>query len=78
MIALAWAAASVLAVTWEWALPRGDVPGPVELVSGIRSAAGEAALVTALGAVLLGTLPWVVRGLVAMRVEATRSGVPGL
>ncbi|WP_225924574.1 sensor histidine kinase [Pseudonocardia abyssalis] len=66
-------AGGVLYVLWEWALPRDDEPnGLFGLITGVDSRLGEIALNTAIGVVLLLTLPWMLRALVAVQAGLVR------
>ncbi len=75
VIAFSWLVAglgNLLYVGWEWALPRGEYSGLYGLITGDNSAPAEIALSTVIGALLLVTLPFVLRALVAVRVGLAR------
>lgn len=76
-IAVGWAAGALggtLYPLWEWALPRtpGELNGLYGVITGSSSRLGDLALVTGIGVFLLVTLPWVVRGLVAVQAGLAR------
>ena len=64
---------SLLYVTWQWALPDNDEGGGLFwLLTGIQGRLGEIAINTVLGAIMVGTSPLVIRGLVATRAALAR------
>jgi signal transduction histidine kinase len=76
-IAVSWAVGglgSTLYVLWEWSLPRsdGDYNGLFGLITGSFSRLGDIVLNTMIGVLLLISLPWVVRGLVAAQAGLAR------
>jgi signal transduction histidine kinase len=76
-IAVSWAVGglgSTLYVLWEWSLPRSDddYNGLFGLITGSFSRLGDIVLNTAIGVLLLISLPWVVRGLVAVQAGLAR------
>ncbi|WP_060711625.1 sensor histidine kinase [Pseudonocardia sp. HH130629-09] len=75
-VALAWSVTGLgglFYVFWQWSLPRGeDVWTLFESVTGIHSTAGDIALNTGLGVLLLVTLPTVVRWLTDVRALLAR------
>jgi signal transduction histidine kinase len=77
VIAVVWGvtgAGSLLYGAWEWALPRdGDYSGLFGLITGINTRITEIVFTTVLGVVLLLTLPFVVRGLVAAQAGLARA-----
>ncbi len=76
VISLTWGAAglaSLLYVTWEWSLPRqGDYTGLFGLITGINTWITEITFNTVLGVLMLLTLPFVLRGLVAVQAGLAR------
>ncbi|MGH3942104.1 MAG: sensor histidine kinase, partial [Pseudonocardiaceae bacterium] len=77
VIAVSWAVGglgSTLFVLWEWSLPRSEdeYNGLYGLITDSSSRLGDIVLNTAIGVFLLLTLPWVVRGLVAVHVGLAR------
>jgi signal transduction histidine kinase len=74
-IALGWGLGGLslaLYSAWEWALPRGDMRGLVELVTGNDTRAADIVVNTLIGVLALAAFPWVVRGLVAARAGLAR------
>ncbi|MGH3934966.1 MAG: sensor histidine kinase [Pseudonocardiaceae bacterium] len=77
-IAVSWAVAGLgltLYVLWEWSLPRPDNyynNGLFGLITGSSARLGDIALNTAIGMLMLISLPWVVRGLVAAQAGLAR------
>ncbi|WP_060633695.1 sensor domain-containing protein [Pseudonocardia sp. EC080610-09] len=75
-VALVWSVTGLgglFYVFWQWSLPRGeDVWTLFESVTGIHSTAGDIALNTGLGVLLLVTLPTVVRWLTDVRALLAR------
>jgi signal transduction histidine kinase len=78
VIAVVWTVGglgSALSVTWQWAIPRDpedDGGGLYWLLFGQHSLAGEIAVSTVLGLIMLATAPLVIRGLVATRAGLAR------
>lgn len=76
-LAVTWGVAGLggaVYVLWEWSLPRDDEPnGLFGLLTGVDSRFGDIALNTAIGVVLLLTLPWVLRALVAAQAGLARA-----
>jgi signal transduction histidine kinase len=63
----------LLYVTWQWALPDTDEGGGLFwLITGIQGRLGEIAINTVIGAIMVGTSPLVIRGLVATRAALAR------
>jgi signal transduction histidine kinase len=77
-IAVSWAIGglgSTLYVLWEWSLPRSEGyyhNGLFGLITGSSTRLGDIALNTAIGVLMLLSLPWVVRGLVAAQAGLAR------
>jgi signal transduction histidine kinase len=76
VLAVAWTVGGLgglLYVTWQWALPDNDAGGGLYwLLTGDQGRAGEIAVNTVLGAVMVATSPFLVRGLVATRAGLAR------
>lgn len=76
VVAVTWGVTGVgatLYLLWEWALPRdGDVTGLFGLVTTVNSRIAEIVVNTVLGLLLPVTLPWVLRGLVAVQAGLAR------
>jgi signal transduction histidine kinase len=76
ILAVAWTVGGLgglLYVTWQWALPVDDEGhGLYWLLSGDNARLGEIAVTTVLGAVMVATSPFLVRGLVATRAGLAR------
>ena len=68
---------SALYATWAWSLPESDSPddrnGLVELVTGVDWYWAEVAFNTAVGLLMLLTLPWVLRGLAGLHRVMARA-----
>ena len=77
-IAVSWAVGGLgltLYVLWEWSLSRSGNyynNGLFGLTTGSSARLGDIVLNTAIGVVLLASLPWVVRGLVAVQAGLAR------
>ncbi|MGH3755426.1 MAG: sensor histidine kinase [Pseudonocardiaceae bacterium] len=76
-IAVSWAVGGLgltLYVLWEWALPRTerDYHGLFGLITGSSSRLDDIASHTVIGVLMLLSLPWVVRGLVAVQAGLAR------
>ncbi|MEV1292627.1 sensor domain-containing protein [Pseudonocardia sp. NPDC049635] len=75
-VALAWSVAGLgglLYVFWQWSIPRGREDWTLfRSVTGVHSGAGDIALNTGLGVLLLVTLPTVVRWLTDVRALLAR------
>ncbi|MGH3842705.1 MAG: sensor histidine kinase [Pseudonocardiaceae bacterium] len=75
-IAVSWAAGGLggtLYLLWEWSLPSSGRDHTLYwLITGSSARSGDIALTTAIGVVLLLSLPWVVRGLVAAQTGLAR------
>ncbi|MCU1626141.1 MAG: histidine kinase [Pseudonocardia sp.] len=77
VIGVVWSVAGLgatLYVLWEWSLPRSDdeYKGLYGLLTQSASRLGDITLNTVVGVLMLVTLPWVVRGLVAFRAGLAR------
>lgn len=75
-LAVTWGAAGLGGAAyalWEWSLPRDDGPnGLFGLILGVDARLADIALNTAIGVALLLTLPWMLRGLVAVQAGLAR------
>lgn len=76
VVAVTWGVTGVggsLYLLWEWVLPRdGDVTGLFGLVTMVNSRIAEIVVNTVLGVLMVLTLPWVLRGLVAVQAGLAR------
>jgi signal transduction histidine kinase len=76
VIAVSWTVggfASMLAVTWQWALPRDEDDGGLYLLmTQTQSFWGEIVVSTVVGAFMVSTSPLVIRGLVSTRAGLAR------
>ncbi|NMH80670.1 sensor histidine kinase [Pseudonocardia xinjiangensis] len=76
VIGVAWTVSglgALLYITWQWALPDdGEGGGLFWLLTGVQGRLGDIVINTVLGAVMVASSPFVVRGLVAARAGLVR------